>query len=352
MKTRRVREGVRPASGAALALAAVLTALTTSCGPRPPTAEVPILMYHRISDAAADPWTLPPAAFEEQVRSLAARGYHAVLPSDLAAFRDSGRPLPAKPIVFTFDDGDLSLKTAVEPTLARYGFRAIAYLPTGFIAGNGEERRRMEYATCLTWAEAREMKSRGVVTFGVHGHRHERLAEAGSPEADIEAATQAFREHLLCQPDSFAYPFGSYSRRVVQSVRRSGYDTAMTCADRVAALDGSTSLLKLPRITVEGGEHIFTTELIAATQGSRAVTFHLAHRGITISGTPRLVLAGADGETAYWKPAQLFKEASYEWTWDLTNATLRAPCSARLEIDDPHRLLCLYASKPYPIQAP
>jgi peptidoglycan/xylan/chitin deacetylase (PgdA/CDA1 family) len=333
-------------------LAAVLPVLAVSCRRQEAPAEVPILMYHRVSDGAADPWTIPPAVFEEQIRSLAARGYKSVLPSDLAAHCSSGQPLPARPVVLTFDDGDRSLTTTVEPILARHGFRAIAYLPTGSIAPDGAARRTMEYATCLTWKEVREMRSRGVVAFGVHGHRHERLAELSAPEADVNEATRIFRENLQCEPDSFAYPFGSYNRRVVNDVRRAGYKTAVTCSDRMAILESHTSLLKLPRILVEGGEHRYSAELIPAIQGSRTVTFHLAHRGITISGIPRLVLSGAGGEGSWSQPVQLFKEASYEWAWNVTNRNILAPCSARLEISDPHLLFCLYASESFSVPQP
>src|SRR5439155_1557510 len=66
--------------------------------------ELPILNYHSVG-AAADDYTVPVAAFEEQLDWLASHGFHTVSLHDLAEWRQRRAPLPDKAIILTFDDG-------------------------------------------------------------------------------------------------------------------------------------------------------------------------------------------------------------------------------------------------------
>lgn len=92
------------------------------------TAQVPVLMYHHISEEGNDSTELSPEAFEAQIAALAEAGYTSVFPEDLAAYVREGKELPEKPIVITFDDGYLSNYEYAYPILKKYGMVATIFV--------------------------------------------------------------------------------------------------------------------------------------------------------------------------------------------------------------------------------
>ena len=76
--------------------------------------ELPILMYHHIHKSSSQ-WgdhVVSPQTLEGDFQYLTAQGYTAVTVADLTAYTQNGTPLPKKPIMITFDDGQLSAPRA------------------------------------------------------------------------------------------------------------------------------------------------------------------------------------------------------------------------------------------------
>src|ERR1700751_1388845 len=98
--------------------------------------QVPILCYHQIRDwrpkdsKTAKDYIIPVASFKEHLKMLADSGYHTILPDQLYAYLTKGTPLPSKPIMLTFDDTDLDQFTIANPTLKKYGFKAVYFVMT------------------------------------------------------------------------------------------------------------------------------------------------------------------------------------------------------------------------------
>ena len=91
------------------------TLTATTRGPTPDgtarKVRVPILMYHYISDPPADAdiyrkdLSLPPSRFESHLKYLKDNGYQTITLDELLDFLTTGKPLPEKPVILTFDDG-------------------------------------------------------------------------------------------------------------------------------------------------------------------------------------------------------------------------------------------------------
>ena len=235
-----------------LLLAAVLAAVAGAVGctrrGAAPGTPVPILMYHRIGDDPNDLWTVPRREFERQIKSLKTQGYETILPGDLAA----GHALPAKPVILTFDDGYLSVKTCAEPILQKYGFHGISYLITSLVGDTPADRKQCEGHDCLTWPEVREINARGVIVFGGHSHQHVHLDQVAHPGTDIKTCFKLLAEKGGFRPDAFCYPFGVHNRTIMKAVAKAGFTTAMT-ADEATADSHNLTLLALPRLWVRGG---------------------------------------------------------------------------------------------------
>lgn len=219
--------------------------------------EVPILYYHRVApeppgwasmslDArrAFLSYDVLPIAFNAQLDWLAANGYHTILPRDLAAHWDKGRPLPPRPIILTFDDGTHDWVTDVLPALQRHHMVAEFYVVIENV-GNA-----------LSWADVRQLAHAGM-GIGAHDVHHVQLAGFGgnglpaSPatmRAEVEGARQAIEQNAGVVPDSMAYVGGGFDATLEQIVQQAGYTTARTILRGVIQSPDKRYELRVSRI--------------------------------------------------------------------------------------------------------
>lgn len=124
---------------------------------------VPVLLWHGIDDAR-DGYSTSRRAFARQIALLSRLGYTAISTRQWADFRAGrGGPLPARPILLTFDDGRLDSYRGADRVLQRAGMRAAMFVITGDI-----EQRNPFY---LTWRELHEMQDSGRWDIEPHAHR-------------------------------------------------------------------------------------------------------------------------------------------------------------------------------------
>jgi peptidoglycan/xylan/chitin deacetylase (PgdA/CDA1 family) len=296
---------------------------------------VPILMYHKVGPPR-DKWWVSPQQFEAHLAFLREQGYRSVLPSTLAAHRRRGRPLPLRPVVITFDDGYRNLLTHAEPLLRRYGFRAVAYLPTDYMADAAPARRVFQGVPCLTWEEVRAMRARGTIVFGGHGRSHRNLAADPDPRREAQACMRALREHGGLKPDSFCYPSGQCGEAAVRAVREAGFPAAVICGDAVARTGRAMDPYRLPRVSVMGGAASFALE--GGEPGSD--TCRLVYEGVPMTVWVRLRDQAHPEGGAWHGPVTLGDAADLPLPWPAP-AAAATPAQA-LETWDRHRVLRLW----------
>lgn len=112
---------------------------------------VPVLLYHRLT-ATGSGYSVSPAAFGSQMRRLRQLGFETITIEQYVRFmRGEKVDLPPRPILVTFDDAFRSAWETADPILARYGWTAVMYVPTGFVGWPGR----------LTWHQLRQMQASG-----------------------------------------------------------------------------------------------------------------------------------------------------------------------------------------------
>ncbi len=187
---------------------------------------VPILMYHYIRDAPSIyrdrlgyNLTVTPADFRTQMGLLATHGYHPVDFNDLRAYFAGITPLPNQPVVITFDDGYRDLYTAAYPILKYFGFKAVAYIVTGFV---GQSRY-------VTADQVVEMDRYGI-EIASHTLDHSNVARMSTYSATYQlASSRTWLQNLVGHSVvDFAYPSGKFSAQAVSALQATGYDTAVT----------------------------------------------------------------------------------------------------------------------------
>ncbi|MFH8977494.1 polysaccharide deacetylase family protein [Streptomyces sp. NPDC017890] len=193
-------------------------------------------MYHAV---AADPndatraLSVTPEAFDEQMAVIADRGLTPVGTAELAAAWRSGRPLPKRPVLITFDDGYEGVHRHALPALAEHGFPATLFVSTGWLRGPYDTGGALD--TMLDWDQVRELAAAGV-EIGGHSHTHPQLDQLGAERLRYELihCKEIVADQLGAVPVSFAYPYGYSDRRVRRAVRETGYAQALAVGNDLA----------------------------------------------------------------------------------------------------------------------
>jgi peptidoglycan/xylan/chitin deacetylase (PgdA/CDA1 family) len=245
--------GILAALLAALALLVTPVALSSGAlrlpDPLPSrTIDLPILMYHRIGPipagipAVTRTLTVTPEDFASQMEWLRSHGYHAV--SQLQAYRalEEGKPLPAKPVMITFDDGYRDVLWHAAPVLHRLHMPATEYVITGRVS-NGDP-------SFLTWPQLVRLERLGV-TIGSHTVTHQDLVlmPASRALAELRDSRRSLERHLGHPVQWFAYPFGAESPAVVALAERVGYVLAVTTQGGTAQSAAAPLLLHREEVT-------------------------------------------------------------------------------------------------------
>lgn len=212
------------------------------------TADVPILMYHGVSDVKKiqNDYVISPQEFEDDLKALKENGYTSVFISDVISFAENKGSLPEKPIVITFDDGYYNNYLYAYPLLKKYDFKA-TISPIAYYSDFYSEVDDVSecYSHC-TWTQLKEMSESGVVEIGNHTYNLHTLdgdsmgirKKSSETDAeyktrlteDITAAQNRIHDNIEKDCVVFAYPFGACSKDSEQILRKLGFKAILTCA--------------------------------------------------------------------------------------------------------------------------
>jgi peptidoglycan/xylan/chitin deacetylase (PgdA/CDA1 family) len=225
----------------------------------------PILMYHVINPAPAGaPFPglyVPAAEFAEQMQALARAGYHAVTQDQLWRHWRQGTPLPAKPVVISFDNGYQSQYTNALPVLRRLGWKAVENMQlTGLPPSQGGlSQAQIKGLIAAGW----ELDTQGV------SHADLITLSAAELREQVAGARETIERRYQVPVRWFCYPSGHYDATVLEAVKQAGYLGATTVVPGWAG--PSTDPYTLPRLRVLGGTTgTQLVQLLTATQHNPA----------------------------------------------------------------------------------
>ncbi len=209
---------------------------------------VPALCYHHVrdwgpSDKPFDRQFLicPPAALDTHLVALADAGWTAISPDQHLAHVRDGAPLPAKPVLLSFDDSQATQVTSALPALVRHGTTATFFALTKVLGGLG----------WLTEDDLRRIDAAGM-TVAAHTWDHRRIDRYAEADWDAQlAAPKEQLERVVGKPVvHFAYPNGTWFPEAVRRVEAAGYRTAYQLADQ--PVDPAAPALTLRRLLAQG----------------------------------------------------------------------------------------------------
>jgi len=226
--------------------------------------ELPVLMYHSVSDKGKSKYIVPPKKLEEDFASLRREGYEAVTLQDLYDFI-AGETLPEKPILITFDDGHYNNLLYALPLLEKYDMHAVVHVIGSFTeyATAHPEDSRNEHAY-LTWDDIKTLEKSGRFEIGNHTydmHKFSPRFGVGRKQGEDDATYETvFRKDVkrlngklneVCENPitAFAYPFGRYNSIAQKTLLEEGFRITFTCSEgnNVIEQGKSESLIHLKR---------------------------------------------------------------------------------------------------------
>ena len=171
--------------------------------------------------------------FAEQMAYLAENNYHTLTLSELERYHYDNATLPEKSVLLTFDDCYQSVELYAYPILKKYGFRATAFVVTGWL--NAEPKRfAPERSVCMAQEELAHMTD--VFEYANHSHSFHTRQDAKTSKMMIASDQELIADLKQCNANPqigaktvFAYPFGLYSEQNVNLLREEGFRLAFTC---------------------------------------------------------------------------------------------------------------------------
>jgi biofilm PGA synthesis lipoprotein PgaB len=227
-----------------------------------------VLCYHEVRSGVRDypdPFAVDDGALVAQFAWLRGNGYTPVSLDQIVAARLGGKPLPAKAVLLSFDDGYLSFYTRVYPLLREFGYPAVLAVVGAWIDGPAAgtqygEKGTVPDASFPTWAQLREMAGSGLVEVASHTYDLHRGVPA-NPQGNVEpaattriydAATRTYESDSAWRarvradlarnadaiergagrrPRAIVWPYGSYNDELVRIAKDLGSPVALTLGD-------------------------------------------------------------------------------------------------------------------------
>ena len=208
--------------------------------------EVPILCYHNIRDFSQSAsgnikvYTVKPPAFAEQMKALADAGYQTILPEQLYNYLVFDGPLPAKPILITFDDTREEQFSIGAAEMKKYGFKGVFFVMTVSINRPGY----------MSKEQIKSLSDSGNVV-AAHTWDHHMVTKYAGDDWNVQLVKpKAKLEEIIGKPISdFAYPFGLWNTAAIPEIKKSGYKMGYILATK---RDTTDPIYTIRRIIVSG----------------------------------------------------------------------------------------------------
>jgi peptidoglycan/xylan/chitin deacetylase (PgdA/CDA1 family) len=177
------------------------------------------------------------------MQKLKDAGITVISMQDFLAWKRGEKSIPARSALITIDDGYMSTYDVARPILKKFGYPWTCFVYTNFISRG----------SAVTWEQLAEMRDEGI-EIGCHSASHANLRDTGGkpPEVydewlkqEIVGAKQLLEQRLGIRCATYAYPYGSYSARVLEYIRTAGYEAAFTLGSSRASFSGPSD--RVPR---------------------------------------------------------------------------------------------------------
>jgi len=229
----------------------LLTVYPVQSYSRPEESRAVILVYHNVAEDTSPATSVTPDAFRQHMEYLADNGYTVWPLYKTLVFLASGKRVPPKTVVVTFDDAYRSVYTEAFPVLKEKNWPFTVFVTTKYIND--------EHGHYMTWNQLREMERAGA-QIGNHTVSHPYMIRQRKGEnrfrwqdrmtGEIEDAQKKLIDEGLKPIRVLAYPYGEYSWPLRELVAGLGY---YALGQQSGAISWQSDFHALPRFPVTTG---------------------------------------------------------------------------------------------------
>jgi len=189
----------------------------------------PIAVADGYQDAMPLPLFNSTSHFKQQLAFLKAENYHTLTLSEVKAYLSAQQPIPEKSVLLTFDDCYQSMKEYAYPLLKEAGFHASVFVVTGWLY---DQPHAYTPAVSRVLSQSELLAMTDVFEYANHtDHFHARNGlksrSMWETTADFAADLAACNQWVPIK-DVFAYPFGFYDQRTIDTLTEEGFTLAFT----------------------------------------------------------------------------------------------------------------------------
>lgn len=235
---------------------------------------LPILRYRSVphhSLATAAPGSVPASVLEEQLTTLAARGWQLVGVTE--ALHRLSEDRARRIVALTFDDGLLDFLNAFD-VLDAVGARATLYIPSGSIGTRVSRWDRGQ--SKLGWEEIQHLSEAGMeIGSRAVSNRPLDAHPDAAVRTEVVESKWSLEDQLGRPITSFCYPGGLAGARVRRAVAGAGYSNACTI-EPLPRAGRKDDVLALPRIRVGAGDTATKIDLLVSRGRPESVGTYLA----------------------------------------------------------------------------
>jgi peptidoglycan/xylan/chitin deacetylase (PgdA/CDA1 family) len=235
---------------------------------------LPVVMYHLVTkqDRYVGRYGITPDALDSDLAYLADNGFNTVVIKDVHAYVTDCAPLPDKPVMLTFDDGNSSDYSYVLPLLKKHGMKAVLSVmgkQTDQYTSDTVKNNGGSYPN-LTWPQLKEIAASGLAEIQSHAYDLHTKGGAGPRRGE---ATEAYKSRLSAdlnrlqercaaelgvKPNAFAYPLGVYGAGSEDVLKSMGFVASFSCTEGINTVKRGEPqcLFMLKRCIRPSGKHI------------------------------------------------------------------------------------------------
>ena len=234
---------------------------------------VPILMYHGLlkDPVRTGKYIITPSQFESDLKYIQEHGFTTISMTQLIDYVDHGIPLPENPVILTFDDGYYNNYFYAYPLLQKYQMKAtISIIGKQTDDYSSRDENNAYYSHC-TWDQLREMVNSGLIevqnhTYNLHTNTKGRNGCAKNARESLEDYTamltgdvgqlqREIQEEIGILPNTFTYPFGSFTKETRQIIRGMGFRATLSSESGVSKITRDPECLYMLKRFLRTSDH-------------------------------------------------------------------------------------------------
>jgi len=222
---------------------------------------VPIVMYHSIMKKSPElgKYVITATEFENDIKYLKDRGYSAITMTELINYVYNNAALPQKPVIITFDDGNLNNYLYGKPILEKYRMKAVMSV----IGKYSEAFSKTPPPTSdpayahVSWSQIKEINDSGYFeiqnhTYNLHSITKRRNGAKRNKSESLENYRAVLTQDVVklqnkltevtgITPNTFTYPYGSISKESKGILKELGFKATLSCTEGVNLISRNQS---------------------------------------------------------------------------------------------------------------